>query len=244
MEMNNYDVFDDRVRSLLDRWSRFNKANPGTSTICIKSCLLEVNDEYTQQLMGEEPATPKEQIKMMQVTLSARGQDEASSEADNYEEIEVHTFYVVTTTTAGHVWVRRKDALKVWRAAIEMAVCENLDYGEIAENAGLLEQFDDLIDKWEPTGEEYLVDILAELLYDNKVTTIEITEALVIEISEVEDLSKGHYAEPIVSEPIDWTKVVLNKTNESHFKSMTTDTELPSMAPGSKVTIKGGRYNA
>jgi hypothetical protein len=45
-------VFADRVRSLLDRWQKFNDVDPSKRGIqSIKGCLAEINDDYTRYLM-------------------------------------------------------------------------------------------------------------------------------------------------------------------------------------------------
>ena len=47
-----YDIFADRVRSLLDRWQKFNDVDPSKRGIqSIKGCLAEINDDYTRYLM-------------------------------------------------------------------------------------------------------------------------------------------------------------------------------------------------
>lgn len=47
-----YDIFSDRVRSLLDRWQKFNDVAPNLRGVAsIKGCLAEINDDYTRYLM-------------------------------------------------------------------------------------------------------------------------------------------------------------------------------------------------
>lgn len=48
-----FDVFEDRVKSLLYRWTTFKKKHPHVKNIdskCILGCLGEINDEYTKQM--------------------------------------------------------------------------------------------------------------------------------------------------------------------------------------------------
>lgn len=65
----NFEVFEDRVISLLKRWKEFKakkakQSGDGVSinisdAAIIKSCLNEINDGFTQQLM-EQPELPVE----------------------------------------------------------------------------------------------------------------------------------------------------------------------------------------
>jgi len=55
-DISAYAVFEDRIRSLLDRWSKFKKKHPERVNIdaeCINGFLLEVNDGYTRGLIEE-----------------------------------------------------------------------------------------------------------------------------------------------------------------------------------------------
>lgn len=50
--VGNYDVFEDRVKSLLERWSKFSKEHPEIpQSQIVKSCMLEIDDGFTKALM-------------------------------------------------------------------------------------------------------------------------------------------------------------------------------------------------
>lgn len=61
-----YDIFEDRVNSLLARWRLFkeqraNKEIDGVTIVIsdegiIKACMAEINDGFTQHLMEPEPS--------------------------------------------------------------------------------------------------------------------------------------------------------------------------------------------
>ncbi len=53
MENKLWEVFEDRTKSLLERWSKFQKTHPGDDKKIIKLFLLEINDEFTQGLIKE-----------------------------------------------------------------------------------------------------------------------------------------------------------------------------------------------
>ena len=69
---------------------------------------------------------------------------------------EIHHFYAPTD---------RSQMLKPIIYMIELAVLDNLDYSEIAEACGVSAEFMDAVDAYDPTQEEYLIDILSELLF-------------------------------------------------------------------------------
>jgi hypothetical protein len=51
-ELDNFDIFEERVKSLLKRWKKFNLTNPqATPSKSIKGFLLEINDDFTKHLM-------------------------------------------------------------------------------------------------------------------------------------------------------------------------------------------------
>jgi hypothetical protein len=57
LAMNSYDLFEDRVKSLLERWHNFKENHPGLTDVdkhCIKGFLSEVNDAFTQSMLREE----------------------------------------------------------------------------------------------------------------------------------------------------------------------------------------------
>lgn len=49
-QKDNWDIFEDRAKSLLDRWRKFKDAHPDKIADCITSFLNEVGDSYTQNL--------------------------------------------------------------------------------------------------------------------------------------------------------------------------------------------------
>jgi len=54
--MANWDLFEDRVRSIIDRWDKFainHQNDPSISKKCIKGFLDEINDDFTQMLMDK-----------------------------------------------------------------------------------------------------------------------------------------------------------------------------------------------
>lgn len=53
-EVTSYQVFEDRAKSLLERWGKFretNKSFKGIDALCMKGFLQEIDDEYTKNLM-------------------------------------------------------------------------------------------------------------------------------------------------------------------------------------------------
>lgn len=57
MLADNWDLFEDRVRSLLVRWRRFrnsHRADKHIASQSIQGFLIETYDEYTKRLMGKE----------------------------------------------------------------------------------------------------------------------------------------------------------------------------------------------
>jgi hypothetical protein len=53
-EPTNFELFADRVQSLLERWRKFAAEHPEmTPQQVIKSCLHDINDGFTTQLMKE-----------------------------------------------------------------------------------------------------------------------------------------------------------------------------------------------
>jgi hypothetical protein len=55
VKLDDFDLFEDRTLSLLKRWHNFKSLHPEVSaTECIKSCLLEINDDYTKALIRDK----------------------------------------------------------------------------------------------------------------------------------------------------------------------------------------------
>lgn len=57
MQNDNFDLFIDRVKSLVDRWEKFHTERTGKKFIgqyCIKGFLSEVNDDFTQFMMNNK----------------------------------------------------------------------------------------------------------------------------------------------------------------------------------------------
>jgi len=55
--VDNFDIFADRVESLLARWKGFKERNPEYYSIanhCIRGFLSEVNDGFTSELLKED----------------------------------------------------------------------------------------------------------------------------------------------------------------------------------------------
>jgi hypothetical protein len=51
-EADNWDIFEDRAKSLLERWSKFRKRHPeSTAQHAIEGFLSEINDNYTKGLL-------------------------------------------------------------------------------------------------------------------------------------------------------------------------------------------------
>lgn len=51
---NNFELFEDRVKSLLVRWRDYANRHPQINQeIVVKACLSEISDDFTKQLMGE-----------------------------------------------------------------------------------------------------------------------------------------------------------------------------------------------
>lgn len=47
-----FDIFEDRVISLLERWRRFKQLNPHFKPgNVVKACVREIADDYTKKLM-------------------------------------------------------------------------------------------------------------------------------------------------------------------------------------------------
>jgi len=54
---DNFDIFVDRVKSLITRWEVFKGENadfPGIAKHCIRGFLSEVNDDFTSKLLKED----------------------------------------------------------------------------------------------------------------------------------------------------------------------------------------------
>lgn len=51
---NNFDVFEDRAKSLLERWRKFVDAHPDAQRGAIQGFLLEINDDFTKALMEKD----------------------------------------------------------------------------------------------------------------------------------------------------------------------------------------------
>jgi hypothetical protein len=52
MDEKLWPVFKDRVKSLLERWDSFKAKHPEwDDKKCIKACLDEINDEFTQAMI-------------------------------------------------------------------------------------------------------------------------------------------------------------------------------------------------
>jgi hypothetical protein len=50
--IDNFDIFEDRVLSILTRWRKFKTDNPDKVSKSIEMFLSEINDEFTRRLMG------------------------------------------------------------------------------------------------------------------------------------------------------------------------------------------------
>lgn len=55
--MDEYDLFSDRVKSLLERWDKMHKgAGKDKPAMCIKGFLAEVNDDFTKGFLEQAEA--------------------------------------------------------------------------------------------------------------------------------------------------------------------------------------------
>ena len=51
-----FDIFADRTASLVERWKKYEQNHPeikDISKVCIQGVLREINDDYTQYLIGD-----------------------------------------------------------------------------------------------------------------------------------------------------------------------------------------------
>lgn len=53
MDADNFDIFEDRVKSLLARWRKFHDESKSDdrARIAVSGCLSEINDPFTKGLM-------------------------------------------------------------------------------------------------------------------------------------------------------------------------------------------------
>lgn len=53
-QVGKFEVFEDRLESLLVRWKKFAVQHPDKQEEAIQGCLLEMTDGFTQGLMDKE----------------------------------------------------------------------------------------------------------------------------------------------------------------------------------------------
>lgn len=54
---DNFDIFEDRIKSILERWKKYKENNTQVDRIsskCIKGFMMEINDDFTDILIEDD----------------------------------------------------------------------------------------------------------------------------------------------------------------------------------------------